>query len=247
MKNNFNIFIIEFETQFFKLIIYLASKFILFIKKSEINLKFLKNFLAVTSFKKNDNINYDKEHNKNINDNQPELEEEDEYHSSDESDYTNFPEISQIVEIKQSSATEKVYNRPLVAGSMITKQEDPFLKDLTARLQLKQRQKKVEEQQQQSGSLSSGKDTSISPKHSSSSKSSSKNTSPIHQTFSIFKSSNSSNKEDTTILNGTSKDSSSGSTPKRFNLHSFNLNGNKMASNNNNAEGTNTLQKLVCG
>ncbi len=128
---------------------------------------------------------------------------EDEYQSSDtESDF-RFPEI-QIAQIVEKSPEKKVYKKP---GAV--KQEDPFLKDLTARLQLKQRQKKAEEEQS-----TNQKDTSKSPKHPSSKSSS--NTSPIHQ-FSLFRST--SKPDDTS----SSKEVSTGSTPKRFNLHSFSL------------------------
>jgi hypothetical protein len=128
---------------------------------------------------------------------------EDEYQSSDtESDF-RFPEI-QIAQIVEKSPEKKVYKKP---GAV--KQEDPFLKDLTARLQLKQRQKKAEEEQS-----NNQKETSKSPKHPSSKSSS--NTSPIHQ-FSLFRSA--SKPDDTS----SSKEVSTGSTPKRFNLHSFSL------------------------
>ena len=70
---------------------------------------------------------------------------DEEFISSDEDyNFSSF-EIEQIVENKE----EEVCNmsRPLVVGKKMNlpKQEDPFLKDLTARLQLKQRQKKLDE------------------------------------------------------------------------------------------------------
>ena len=131
---------------------------------------------------------------------------DDDYNSSDESDY-NFPDIqiTEIVEKSPDKSPEKSYKKPL----QTTKQDDPFLKDLTARLQLKQRQKKAEET-----SVSSNKEKSKSPKHISSK--ASPNTTPIHQ-FSLFKS-----KEFDKDSSATTP--AAATTPKRFNLHSFNLN-----------------------
>lgn len=154
-----------------------------------------------------------------------------EYATSDESEY-NFPDIqiSEIVEKAEKKSPAKSFKKP-----SSVKHEDPFLKDLTARLQLKQRQKKTEEV-----AIGPNKENSKSPKHNSSSKES-PITTPIHQ-FSLFKS----NKEDKTLPQDST--STGPTTPKRFNLQSFNLNksdssGSKKSSPTHSSSATETFTR----